>query len=155
MRVKIYWGISGPSKKFLSVTMFCNALNSSEFSFSQYFALTSFFVRQWWLHFLNLFPILHLCLFWMWNKTLTVCSYHITYAFQSESTLYSCLNIKELLARSMREISSLWDYNGTQTHNHLVRKRVPLQSHEIKHFFHVITLCILPKLYRLTKNNLK
>ena len=85
----------------------------------------------------------------------TVCSYHITYAFQSESTLYSCLNIKELLARSMREISSLWDYNGTQTHNHLVRKRVPLQSHEIKHFFHVITLCILPKLYRLTKNNLK
>ena len=101
------------------------------------------------------FPILHLCLFWMWNKTLTVCSYYITYAFQSESTLYSCLNIKELLARSMREISSLWDYNGTQTHNHLVRKRVPLQSHEIKHFFHVITLWILPKLYRLTKNNLK
>ena len=27
----------------------------------------------------------------------TVCSYYVTYAFQSESTLYSCLNIKELL----------------------------------------------------------
>ena len=27
-----------------------------------------------------------------------VCSYHATYAFQSESTLYSCLNVKELLA---------------------------------------------------------
>ena len=27
----------------------------------------------------------------------TVCSYHVTYAFQSESTLYSCLNVKELL----------------------------------------------------------
>ena len=27
-----------------------------------------------------------------------VCSYHVTYVFQSESTLYSCLNIKELLA---------------------------------------------------------
>ena len=27
-----------------------------------------------------------------------VCFYHVTYAFQSESTLYSCLNVKELLA---------------------------------------------------------
>ena len=35
---------------------------------------------------------------------LTVCAYHVTYAFQSESTLYSCLNVKELLARSRREI---------------------------------------------------
>ena len=35
---------------------------------------------------------------------LTVCSYHVTYAFQSESTLYSCLNVKELLARSRRKI---------------------------------------------------
>ena len=34
----------------------------------------------------------------------SVCSYHVTYAFQSESTLYSCLNVKELLARSRREI---------------------------------------------------
>ena len=34
----------------------------------------------------------------------TVCSYHVTYAFQSESILYSCLNVKELLARSRREI---------------------------------------------------
>ena len=35
---------------------------------------------------------------------LTVSSYHVTYVFQSESTLYSCLNVKELLARSRREI---------------------------------------------------
>ena len=35
---------------------------------------------------------------------LTVCFYHVTYAFQSESTLYSCLNVKELLARRTREI---------------------------------------------------
>ena len=34
----------------------------------------------------------------------TVCSDHVTYAFQSESTLYSCLNVKELLAGSRREI---------------------------------------------------
>ena len=29
---------------------------------------------------------------------------HVTYAFQSESSLYSCLNVKELLAQSRREI---------------------------------------------------
>ena len=37
----------------------------------------------------------------------TVCSCHVTYAFRSESTLYSCLNVKEFLARSRREIWSL------------------------------------------------
>ena len=35
---------------------------------------------------------------------LTVCSYHVMYAFQSESKLYSCLNVKKLLAQSRREI---------------------------------------------------
>ena len=38
------------------------------------------------------------------TEELTVYSYHVTYAFQSESTLYSCLNFKEFLARSRREI---------------------------------------------------
>ena len=45
------------------------------------------------------------------------------YAFQSESTLCSCLNVKELLVRNRREIWSLSDRNGTRTHNHLFRKR--------------------------------
>ena len=35
---------------------------------------------------------------------LTVSSYHVTYAFQSESTLYSCLNVKELLAWNRHNI---------------------------------------------------
>ena len=35
---------------------------------------------------------------------ITVCSYHVTYAFQSESALYSCLNVKELLARNRHHI---------------------------------------------------
>ena len=35
---------------------------------------------------------------------LTISSYHVTYAFQSESKLYSCLNVKELLARNRCEI---------------------------------------------------
>ena len=34
---------------------------------------------------------------------LTVCSCHVTYAFQSKSTFYSCLNVKELVARSRRK----------------------------------------------------
>ena len=38
------------------------------------------------------------------KSALTVCSCHVTYAFESESTLYSCLNVKELLARGRREI---------------------------------------------------
>ena len=41
---------------------------------------------------------------WSMSEYLTVYSCHVTYAFQSESTLYSCLNVKELLARSRREI---------------------------------------------------
>ena len=51
---------------------------------------------------------------------LTVCSYHVMYVFQSESTL--CLNVKELLAQNSCDIWSLSDWNGTWTHSHLVRK---------------------------------
>ena len=41
--------------------------------------------------------------------------YYVTYAFQSESTLYSCLKVKEPLARSRRKIWRLSDCNWTQT----------------------------------------
>ena len=68
-------------------------------------------------HFVVLHPFLRR------PQILTVCSYHVTYAFQSESTLSSCLNVKELLAQSRREIRSLSDCNWTRTHNHLVHKR--------------------------------
>ena len=53
----------------------------------------------------------------------SVCSYHVTYAFQSESILYSCLNVKELLAERRREIWNLSDWNWTRTPALLVRKR--------------------------------
>ena len=52
----------------------------------------------------------------------TVCYYHVTYAFQSELTLYIFLNIKELLAWNKSHIWILSYYNGTRTHNHLVCK---------------------------------
>ena len=54
---------------------------------------------------------------------LTVCSCHVSYAFQSESTFYSCLNVKEFLARMIREIWSLTDCTLTGTLNHLFRKQ--------------------------------
>ena len=54
---------------------------------------------------------------------LTVCSSHVTYAFQSESTLYSRLNVKEILARSRHEIWRSSDCNWDRTQNHLVLKR--------------------------------
>ena len=49
---------------------------------------------------------------------LTVSLYHVTYTFQSESTLYSCLNVKKLLARSRHQIWSLSDCNWTWTQKH-------------------------------------
>ena len=57
------------------------------------------------------------------HDEIIVCSCHVTYAFQSESTLCSCLNVKELLARSRREIWTWSDCNWTRTQNHLVLKR--------------------------------
>ena len=45
--------------------------------------------------------------FFYFKKSLIVCSCHVTYAFQSESTFYNCLNVKELLARNRHEIWSL------------------------------------------------
>ena len=50
------------------------------------------------------------------NKILTtVCPYHVTYAFQRESTLYSCLNDKELLAWNRREIWNMSPVAVTKT----------------------------------------
>ena len=58
-----------------------------------------------------------------YNNYLTVCYYHVTYAFQNESTLYSCLNVKKFIARNRRDIWSLSDSSWIRTYNHLVRKQ--------------------------------
>ena len=57
-----------------------------------------------------LFSILHL----------TVCSYPVTCACQSKSTLYICLNVRELLVQYRHKIGSLSDCNKTRTHKHKV-----------------------------------
>ena len=74
-------------------------------------------------------------------KRLTVCSYHVTYAFQSESTLYSCLNVKELLAQNRHKIRSLSDCNWTRTRNHLVCKQT--FDHEKVGLLLVVELAIM------------
>ena len=55
---------------------------------------------------------------------LIVCSYHVTYEIESESTLYSCVNAKELLARRRPHIWRLSYCNGALPHNHLLRQRI-------------------------------
>ena len=51
-----------------------------------------------------------------------VCSYHVTYMFHTESTLYFCLNVKERFAGNRHDLWSLCDCNRTRTYNHLARK---------------------------------
>ena len=46
------------------------------------------------------------------------------YQFQSESTLYSLLNVKELLAPRRHEIKSLSECNCSRRQNHLAGKRM-------------------------------
>ena len=81
-----------------------------------------------------------------------VCYYHVTYTFQSESTLYSCPNVKELLPRNKGHISSLSDCNGIKTYNHLISKRtlnqlakldvVMLSSLATLNRFQTLVLCL-------------
>ena len=52
---------------------------------------------------------------------IAVCYYHITHMFQSESTLYICLNVKEVYAWNKRIAWS--DSNRIRTHNHFVCKQ--------------------------------
>ena len=57
----------------------------------------------------------------------SVCSWRVTYAFQSESTLYSCLNVKELNAQNRRDIWSLSDCKSLKLRiSHLFRARSSL-----------------------------
>ena len=77
---------------------------------------------------------------WSDKTFLTVCSYHVIYAFYSNSTLCSCLNVKELLARNRRDILNLSNCNGNWFHNHLLHKwtmnhLAPLETHKINLLF--------------------
>ena len=63
------------------------------------------------------------CEYYICTVHLTVSSYRVTYAFQTESRIYICLNVKELLAPNRRDIWNLTHCNEIRTHSQLVRKR--------------------------------
>ena len=52
-----------------------------------------------------------------------VCYHHVTYTFQSEFALNSCLNVKEVFARNSHNTWSLSHSNRIRTQNHLVCKQ--------------------------------
>ena len=81
--------------------------------------------------------------------SLTVWSYHVTYVFQSESTLYIFLNIKKLLAWGRRNIWNLSDRNATQTHNHLVRKRTINHLAKLDQFGQMVDYLFMNKWIRV------
>ena len=53
----------------------------------------------------------------------TVFSNHFTYEFQNESTLFSCLNVKEVLAQNRRDIWLWEDCKEIRSYKHLVGKQ--------------------------------
>ena len=79
------------------------------------------------------------------NTDSTACSYQVMYVFQSESTFYSCLNVKELLARNRCEIWSLHDCNRAWTHNHLVRKGTLSQLAKLASLAKWLSVLLWPK----------
>ena len=67
-----------------------------------------------------------------WKMLLTICYYHVMYVFQSDYTLYSCLNVKALHAQNRRHIWSLRDCNGIRfTRKHV---RDMIRTYSQKHF---------------------
>ena len=53
-----------------------------------------------------------------------VCYYQVTYVFSRESTLYICLNIKQLVFRNRHDILRLSGRNGIRTQMHVVCKQI-------------------------------
>ena len=70
---------------------------------------------------------------------LTVWYYHVTYAFQSESTLYSSLNVKQLLPWNKRDSWSLSDSNRIRAHIYLLCKRT------LNHLAKWLSVCLRTK----------
>ena len=61
--------------------------------------------------------------YWLSCLRIAVCYYHIMYPFQSESTPYGCLNVKELFAQNRYNIdwvASLSSSNGIETRKGLI-----------------------------------
>ena len=62
---------------------------------------------------------------YLYGTFVCICSYHVRYEFPNKSTLYKCLNVKEILVQSGRQIWRLSDWNESGSHNDLVRNWTP------------------------------
>ena len=80
------------NKSFIHFKLFCFEKKSNKFSWWVW--KRSLLVTRFW-------PMSPFYTTWKYQKTLCY------YAFQSDSTLYSCLNVKELLARNRYDIWSI------------------------------------------------
>ena len=84
-------------------------INKSLLSFNFYTPYINF---VWKVHFAflnSMFYITFIIVFLKSTNSLTLFSCHDTNAFHSESTLYSCLNVKKLLPQSRRDIWIKWN----------------------------------------------
>ena len=70
----------------------------------------------------NLIHWFHYWCYWYYIDVTLKKRQNSEYALQSESTLHSCLNVKELLVRNRHDIWSLSDSNEIRNHDHEVRK---------------------------------
>ena len=110
------------SAMFWVVIFFTFQMCNLIFNISFMSSVLLFFIYSFICHF-SFCIVLALVFSFQSSVSLTVCSCHVTYVFQSEFTVYSCLNVKELLAQSRCEIWILSDCNWTQTHNHIVHSQ--------------------------------
>ena len=70
----------------------------------------------------NLIHWFHYWCYWYYNDVTLKKRQNSEHALQSESTLHSWLNVKELLVQNRHDIWSLSDSNEIRNHNHEVRK---------------------------------
>ena len=70
----------------------------------------------------NLIHWFHYWCYWYYNDVTMKKRQNSEHALQSESTLHSWLNVKELLVQNRHDIWSLSDSNEIRNHNHEVRK---------------------------------
>ena len=61
--------------------------------------------------------------------------------FQSEPSLYSCLNVKKVYAWNRRDAWSLSNSNRIQTQNHLVHKQTPNHLAKLAWFAYKLSGC--------------
>ena len=74
--------------------------------------------------------MIELCCEYLSVRCIWLCYYYATTVFQIESALYSCLDVKEILARNRCDTWYFSDSNAIRTHNHLIHK--PTLNHLVK-----------------------